>query len=180
MNLVISQLKDGENPLSFESESDSRLKELGLTLEKEGLRSQGPITFQGILHKHEPDYYLQGHLCWNPKLECSRCAETFISPVGYDFQLSLAHQPPSKRKKTETLLTEDSDELDLIFFEGNDLDLLPLLHEQFVLSVPFQSLCQENCKGICQHCGNNLNRERCQCAQAPEHHPFSVLTKMTL
>jgi len=178
MKLVISQLKDGENPLSLTSDSDAQMKTLSQELASEGIPSEGPLLFKGVLHKHEPDYYLQGHLTWKARLECSRCAEPFVSPLEYDFQVSLAHHTHSKKSKIESVPAEDSEDLDLIFFEGNDLDLQPLLHEQFVLSLPFQSLCQENCKGICQHCGTNLNREECQCAQATQNNPFSVLKTM--
>lgn len=171
MKLVISQIKPGENLLSYSSESDAHLKVLGEELKAEGFRVDGPLKFQGTLHKHEPDYYLDGHLDWTVEQDCSRCAETFKSLVSHPFQLALAHSAGE---------SQDSEDLDVICFHGNDLDLKPLLHEQFVLSVPFQSLCSESCKGICQHCGKNLNRQECVCAEKPSHHPFSVLKNVTL
>ncbi|NBT59812.1 hypothetical protein EBT16_13620, partial [bacterium] len=91
MKLVISQLKAGENPLSFDSEKDSDLKAVAKELATEGFKFLSPLKFKGVLHKHEPDYYLQGHLNWSVEQDCSRCAEAFSSNVDYDFQLSLAH-----------------------------------------------------------------------------------------
>ncbi|MFM8269362.1 MAG: YceD family protein, partial [Pseudomonadota bacterium] len=135
-------------------------------------RIQGPLKFQGVLHKHEPDYYLHGHLNWRIEQECSRCAENFSSSIKHDFQLALAHRAAHQ--------TDDNDDLDLVFFEGNELDLKPVLHEQFLLSLPFKALCQDACKGLCQHCGKNLNRQECACANIPKGNPFSVLKTVTL
>jgi len=180
MKLVISQLKDGENPLSFDSEKDPELKAVARDLGTEGFKILSPLKFQGILHKHEPDYYLNGNLDWNVEQVCSRCAETFSSPLHYDFQLALAHSGAHKKAKNADLVAEESEDLDLVFFEGNELDLKPLLHEQFVLSLPFKSLCKETCKGVCQHCGMNLNRQECKCVNIPKENPFSVLKTITL
>lgn len=171
MKLVISQLKPGENSLSYSSSQEGELKGVLQELKNEGFEVEGPLNFSGTLHKHEPDYYLQGHLTWKIKQDCSRCAESFHNPISYDFNLALAHSGLKK---------EDDEDLDLFVFEGNDLDLKPLLHEQFVLSVPFRALCQEHCKGICQHCGKNLNRQECVCVEHNNFHPFSVLKNMTL
>jgi len=171
MKLVISQLKPGENLLSYSSEKEGQLKSLLQDLNEEGFSIKSPLEFTGTLHKHEPDYYLQGNLTWTIQQDCSRCAETFLQPLSHDFNLALAHSG---------LKQEDNENLDLFLFDGNDLDLKPLLHEQFVLSVPFQSICNSDCKGICQHCGKNLNRQECVCVEHSQHHPFSVLKNMTL
>ncbi len=32
-----------------------------------------------------------------------------------------------------------------------------LLREQVLLAVPLKAICREDCKGLCPHCGKNLN-----------------------
>jgi uncharacterized protein len=56
------------------------------------------------------------------------------------------------------------EDLDLFPFDGERIDLEPLFREQFVLAIPYAPLCMENCKGLCQHCGTNLNTGSCSCA----------------
>jgi uncharacterized protein len=36
------------------------------------------------------------------------------------------------------------------------------------LAVPLKVICNENCKGLCPHCGANQNAERCSCAEPVE------------
>src|SRR5262249_28756461 len=126
--------------------------------------------------KLEPDYYLRGK--WETQVSqvCARCAEAFTLPLRQAFELGLAHI--SHRKAHDPDLAEESEELDVIYFEGPELDLRPVIEEQFFLSIPYQAVCQENCLGICQRCGKNRNVEPCTCAAAPDHNPFSGLQQM--
>ena len=181
MKLVISQLKPGENPLELTSAKDPILQAVVTELTQDGLTPQGPIQFTGSLHQHEPDYYLQGQLSWQVTQQCSRCAEEFAASIQQQVQLALAHISSHKNPaEIASQLEEESEHLDVVYFQGNDLDLKPLLHEQFVLSLPFQALCNEQCKGLCQHCGKNLNRQECVCANQPQLNPFSVLKTVTV
>ncbi len=43
------------------------------------------------------------------------------------------------------------------------MDLSPLIREQVLLALPTRPLCQEDCRGLCPHCGINLNRSACGC-----------------
>ena len=36
-----------------------------------------------------------------------------------------------------------------------------VLREQVVLAVPVKVICRQDCKGLCPHCGKNLNLEQC-------------------
>jgi uncharacterized protein len=37
------------------------------------------------------------------------------------------------------------------------------MREQFYLALPMKPLCAEGCKGLCPHCGTNLNEATCTC-----------------
>ncbi len=49
----------------------------------------------------------------------------------------------------------DDDETSRI--EGERIDLEPVLRDTVVLDLPFTPLCQDDCEGLCQTCGANLN-----------------------
>src|ERR1043165_4272431 len=55
------------------------------------------------------------------------------------------------------------DDLDVFPFDGERIDLEPLLREQFVLAVPYAPLCAETCKGLCPQCGIDRNTASCTC-----------------
>lgn len=52
--------------------------------------------------------------------------------------------------------------------ENSFLDLTDSLRECIILSLPSNPLCREDCKGLCQHCGRNLNKESCSCSHGSD------------
>jgi uncharacterized protein len=56
-----------------------------------------------------------------------------------------------------------TDDLDVFAYDGESIDLEPLLREQFVLAIPYAPLCREDCKGLCSQCGTDLNSGTCTC-----------------
>ena len=48
---------------------------------------------------------------------------------------------------------------------GDDahLDLAPLVREDMLVSMPLQTLCRADCKGLCPQCGQNWNDGPCDC-----------------
>lgn len=71
------------------------------------------------------------------------------------------HQVPITRAIVTELHNEDNDEL--IVSEDMKLDLEELALSELVLNLPMKHLCREDCKGICQKCGANLNDGECGC-----------------
>ena len=39
------------------------------------------------------------------------------------------------------------------------------LMEQLEMEFPVRFLCREDCKGLCQRCGKNLNEGACDCTE---------------
>ena len=54
-------------------------------------------------------------------------------------------------------------EIDVFPYDGEKIDLEPLVREQFVLAIPYAPLCSETCKGLCQQCGIDRNSATCSC-----------------
>jgi uncharacterized metal-binding protein YceD (DUF177 family) len=64
---------------------------------------------------------------------------------------------------TEDSHLESSKDLDITYLSQDFIDLSDVLTEQLQLQIPFQPLCQENCRGICPQCGMDLNHSACTC-----------------
>jgi uncharacterized protein len=60
-------------------------------------------------------------------------------------------------------------------YEGDTIDLTPLVHEQAILALPTRPLCGEGCRGLCPRCGANLNAGPCGCPAPPPDHRLAVL-----
>ena len=184
MKLLVTQLHEGENTFSFDSQKDGWLREVIAQVEKQGYKLQGDMKVDMQLTKLEPDYYLRGKIRFPVEQTCARCADTFRMPIDHAFDVALAHVAHGHDsrgvKSRAEALAEESEELDINFFEGPEIDLSPIVQEQFFLSLPYQSLCKTDCKGICQRCGKNLNAGDCGCPPLAKPNPFSVLQEFKL
>lgn len=58
---------------------------------------------------------------------------------------------------------ENQDDKELFFIEGDELDVEKLVYNEVLVNLPMKILCSENCKGICNRCGANLNSQTCDC-----------------
>ena len=54
---------------------------------------------------------------------------------------------------------------DVIWFDDADItvDIGPVIRELVLVEESLKNICEADCKGICQHCGTNRNRENCGC-----------------
>jgi len=113
-------------------------------------RARGVGTFISV------EGYLQGAV----QLACARCLEAFSLPVREKFRFFLQSSSGTSGESDEEIELNPED-LDLSFLEGDRVDVQGLLQEQLVLALPSQPLCRDDCRGICQACGADLNHEPC-------------------
>jgi uncharacterized protein len=45
------------------------------------------------------------------------------------------------------------------------LDLSDVLRQYLLTSEPLRALCRQDCRGLCQECGADLNDEECRCGE---------------
>ncbi len=90
--------------------------------------------------------------------KCARC----LSDVNGSFTLDL-----EKTVAPRNLLSGlDEDRLDeYAIIEDGFLDMDEQLREQLEMEFPIRFLCREDCKGLCQNCGKNLNDGDCGCVK---------------
>lgn len=170
-------------------------------------QKSAPRPYSGYLSIRKVDdvVVVSGQIRTQIHLNCSRCTERFdleVSPsfsslfcqdpamagVGYTTEdgkvagknRGLArHAHDFRTPRGATGETQDAD-LDITYLSEEYIDLADVLSEQLRLSVPFQPLCKEDCKGICPTCGTDWNRGRCACAKIQKTSPFSVLSNLKL
>ena len=87
---------------------------------------------------------------------CDRCGNP--AKKHYDFKVE-------KTLVTELANAEEID--DILVIPDMKLDLEEFTVTEVVLSLPTKHLCREDCKGVCQSCGKNLNLGDCDCVKEP-------------
>ena len=137
----------------------------------------GPLPVKGkadlIVENRGPDEIVEdiriraayrGHF----EVLCARCVEPVAVPLAGEFDL-LFRPENADAEAGERAITEDETEIG--YYGKNGLLLEDVVREQVLLSLPGRTLCQQNCKGLCVHCGQNLNTGKCDCAESPETDP---------
>lgn len=122
-----------------------------------------PIIFQGKAFKSGEDILINGHIQAELKVSCHRCLEPFEMEVESD--LDLFFQPLPSEEKKEDLEDVNPEELGILHYRDNKIDLSEEVRDTIVLEIPMKLLCQESCQGLCLKCGVNRNSESCSCLQ---------------
>jgi uncharacterized protein len=121
-----------------------------------------PVRLVMDVHKDGEAYRVTGRVETRLQLECGRCLESFEIPIDSPFELRYVPEVVAGAEGEEREVTED--DLTTSFYKEESIDLGELMHEQFVLALPMKPLCSDACKGLCVHCGTNLNKATCDCA----------------
>ncbi len=124
------------------------------------LSFESPIEYELTVSKMGSNVRVEGPVKCTMRLVCDRCLETFVLPVSAHLDIELAPKG-DQPKLPEVELT--GDEMNLYYFEGDELELEPYVYEEVMLAIPIKALCSEACKGICPVCGKNQNIEDCKC-----------------
>ena len=101
-------------------------------------------TREGLLFQVEGDAEIMTN--------CVSCLVAFYLPIHFEFE-ELYEFPSRLREETDLVLPADG-----------YIDLSELYREFMILGIPIRCLCKEDCLGLCEVCGVNLNQETC------EHH----------
>lgn len=99
------------------------------------------------------------------ELICDRCLSNFSK----HFSLSNEHTLIQK-------LNTDSD--DFIVAQDSKLDLTNLIRTDILLDLPSKTLCRQDCKGLCQVCGKNLNTGSCNCESKTVDPRLEILSSL--
>ncbi|MCF8000703.1 MAG: YceD family protein [Halanaerobiales bacterium] len=102
----------------------------------------GPLTVELDVLKTERSFVLSGELEGVLILQCSRCLKYFEHPIEVEI--------------SDELSIEDIEDL-------HNIDLFPIFERDIILEIPIKPLHDEDCKGLCPICGQDLNKEECDC-----------------
>lgn len=109
---------------------------------------------------------------------CDRCLAVFEKQQQVPINLMLSKVIDGKPARKEEDVPVDDDE-DFGFYKGDKIDIGDIVREHVLLAQEIVNLCKDDCKGICQSCGKNLNKTGCVCGKKKgESSPFAVLKKL--
>ena len=136
----------------------NRKKEISLSFELEPFEFEGEeiraienVNVEGLGISEKDVILIEASVKTKLKLNCSRCLDTFIYPIDIDIE----------ERFTKSKELQDDEEL--IFVEDDTLDIIQIVENCIISTLPIKRLCKEDCKGLCSQCGTNKNVKKCQC-----------------
>jgi uncharacterized metal-binding protein YceD (DUF177 family) len=163
-----------------------------LTIPLVKLEKQGSLEIHGAISPEDPGWEgtelrfstslsVSGRVLWLPSgdvlarlrlqglmaQECRRCLEPVSVTVDEGVEILFTPQGESAEFDDDGSRPLPAGML--------ELDLVEAVREELVLSLSPFALCGPGCKGLCPHCGVNLNLERCVCSAEGDDPRWDVL-----
>ncbi len=118
-----------------------------------------PIVAELRVERSGDRISIAGKLEASAWVECVRCLK------GYELSLEVPFEVFAERAGTGYRPDEEELERDdyMKFHDGRHLDLRDDAREALLLELPIAPHCREDCRGLCPHCGSDLNEGPCSC-----------------
>lgn len=154
MIIELSSIDIGSRPfeLSFPAEE--------INLELDNAKLIGKVDAVGEVIKSIAQTDVRGRIAATAELECVRCLQPVEKTIDIEFEVSYVDREYFSVDKEKEV---SGDDLATDVLEGESIDLKDVVREQVLLDLPIQVFCGEDCKGLCQKCGVNLNAASCDC-----------------
>src|SRR5229473_2297783 len=152
-------------------------KEINRTLTEGPVREylvEGPIAVAVSYYRAGAEVFLTGELTAHTMARCARCLEEFSAPSTRPFRYVLTPRVMDDGDDDER------EDLEYSVYDGEEIDVTPLIREQMLLALPTRPLCSDDCRGLCPRCGANRNERDCGCREDMFDPRLSVLRSLKL
>lgn len=144
--LDLSSLRTGTCSASF----DLDLREIDWSVEDvEPEGGTGTLDLE-ITHT-DRSVIVRGRLRASFRTTCARCLEPAVFPVTEEVFAVFTRDDSLDSDTPSPRIPEG----------GREIPLLDAVREAVILSLPGKPLCRDDCRGLCQVCGANLNVAGC-------------------
>lgn len=107
-----------------------------------------PVSLSGTVKNECGEIILNLEAVSNFETLCARCGEKFKLRFSYDIS----------EKFVKNSVPYDANVLN-----GGEIDLKDVVLQHLYMNLPISFICKDDCKGLCQKCGQNLNEGECSC-----------------
>ena len=86
---------------------------------------------------------------------CARCLDAYVEPASIRISEEFL---PSIDPETGMVVERDPEDAStLLIDDHHEIDLTPVIREEFALTEPMHPLCRPDCPGLCPECGARLD-----------------------
>jgi uncharacterized protein len=181
MQIRLEKLEAGTLSLKFE-EPPETFAVLADMIDSGACEFLSPVTAALRAQQIGAIIEVAGHVATQVRLTCGRCLQGFETSLKSSFALTYKQAEPDTDKsgshQEELELT--AEDMGLIYYRGEEINLKNEIQEQVVLAFPLRVLCRPDCRGLCPKCGAILNTAECNCDRSPPAGKFAVLKNLKL
>ncbi|MEO5509881.1 MAG: DUF177 domain-containing protein [Longimicrobiales bacterium] len=131
-----------------------------------------PLQVHLVVEESGEDVVASGRLSGNGNMPCRRCVDPVA--VELDHSVSLLFRAGITELEAEAA----EDHVYALPPRSRELDLSNAIREHVILGMPEYVLCNEKCRGLCPHCGTDLNRDTCDCTAEPVDDRWAALRRV--
>ncbi|MEF9916230.1 MAG: DUF177 domain-containing protein [Lachnospiraceae bacterium] len=128
------------------------------------IQKKQPV-FLSITHRKDRELLIKGKTALTIAIPCDRCLKDVLTDfkIEFDKDISLCESEDEIEKEEKN------------YIDGYNLDVDKLLYNEILIGWPMKILCSEDCKGVCNVCGQNLNEGTCSCEDTSLDPRMSVI-----
>jgi uncharacterized protein len=134
------------------------------------VRLREPVEVALEAQQAGPDVVVRGTISAELEGSCRRCLRDLQVPVREDVSLVF--------RRGVSPFDAENEEVYSLPEKARELDLGPAIREQLLLAAPQFVNCSDDCKGLCPHCGTNLNDATCSCETTDSDNRWAALRKL--
>jgi len=146
--------------------AESRERPETLGFEPEDWRVTAPILVHAEITRMGFDVYIDMKISTKVELTCGRCLEPYETDISIRDRILFVPAKEGSQGRTA--------EGGVFLYRNSEIDLADRIWELVREAIPMKPLCKADCKGLCPHCGTNLNEGPCDCVESDDtFHPFA-------
>ena len=128
-----------------------------------------PVSFSGTYMLADETVIVRGIARAVIESPCARCLAATETSVEAEVEEAFIRDKGEEREADD----------DQYMYSGHVLELDEAVRTALLLEMPSRVLCKEDCRGLCDQCGANLNINECLCQKDLTHrNPFSALASL--
>ena len=107
------------------------------------------LQYRINLERNKKEVNCSGNLEGTLSIACDRCGQPLKLDVNEEFTFKMVPETNLESQNGKEVLLEDED-LDIDFYQDDQIDWLGILEDQAILSLPIRNLCEEQGQSACE------------------------------
>jgi uncharacterized protein len=121
------------------------------------------------VEKSSPHFFIKNRVRATGRFVCDRCLDEFTRAVEEQTSVVFSSAPE--------MVGLASEEIHPLAKDAVEIDITDDVRDALLLALPVKAVCRPDCKGICPHCGAELNKEICRCGPPHRDARWAALDK---